>query len=46
MLDMAQNVTADLLASDIPGDRTAVVSEGRALRYSEFDAAAYHVAEM
>jgi len=46
MLDMAQNVTADLLASDIPGDRTAVVSEGGALRYSEFDAAAYHVAEV
>jgi non-ribosomal peptide synthetase component F len=46
MLDMAQNVTANLLASDIPGDRTAVVSEGGRLRYSEFNAAAHHVVEV
>ena len=29
MLDLAQNVTVDRLAADIPGERTAVVSEER-----------------
>ena len=31
MLDLAQNVTVDRLAADIPGERTAVVSEGGTL---------------
>ena len=31
MLDIAQNLTVDRLAADIPGERTAVVSEGGTL---------------
>lgn len=46
MLDLVQNPTADLLATNTPGDRTAVVSAGGALRYSEFHAAVYHIAEV
>ena len=39
MLDTAQHLTVDRLAldvGDVPGERTAVVSEDGALRYSEF----------
>jgi amino acid adenylation domain-containing protein len=46
MLDLAQKVTVDRLTAGIPGDRTAVVSEGGNLRYSEFDAAANHIAKV
>ena len=46
MLDTAQNVTVDRLAADIPGERTAVVSEGGTLRYSEFVGAVNHIAEV
>ena len=46
MLDVAQNVTVDRLAAEIPGERSALVSEGGTLRYSEFDAAVNHIAEI
>jgi amino acid adenylation domain-containing protein len=46
MLDLGQNVTVDRLAANIPGERTAVVSQGGTLRYSEFDAAVNHIAEV
>jgi amino acid adenylation domain-containing protein len=46
MLDLAQNVTVDRLTADIPGERTAVVSEGGTLRFAEFDAAVNHIAEV
>lgn len=46
MLDFAQDMTVDRLVEDIPGDRTAVVSEGGTLRYSEFTAAVNCVAEV
>src|SRR5258705_7586862 len=46
MLDLAQNVTVDRLTAGIPGERTAVVSEGGNLLYSEFDAAANHIAKV
>jgi amino acid adenylation domain-containing protein len=46
MLDLAQNTAADLLGPNIPGERTAVVSDGGALHYSEFHAAVDHTAEV
>ena len=46
MLDLAQNMTVDRLAAGIPGECTAVVSEGGTLRYSEFDGAVNHIAEV
>src|SRR5689334_1832971 len=46
MLDFALDMTVDRLATDIPGDRIAIVSEAGALRYSEFNAAVNHVAEV
>jgi amino acid adenylation domain-containing protein len=46
MLDIAQNLTVDRLAADIPGERTAVVSEGGTLRYSEFVGAVNHIADV
>jgi amino acid adenylation domain-containing protein len=46
MLDLGQNVTVDRLAANIPGERTAVVSQNGTLRYSEFDAAVNHIAEV
>jgi non-ribosomal peptide synthetase component F len=46
MLDLAQNVTVDRLAADIPGERTAVVSEWVALTYSELVGAVNHIAEV
>jgi len=49
MLDIAQHLTVDRLAldvGDVPGERTAVVSEDGALCYSEFVGAVNHVANM
>ena len=46
MLDLAQNVTVDRLAADIPGERTAVVSASGALSYAEFVGAVNHIAEV
>jgi amino acid adenylation domain-containing protein len=46
MLDVAPNLTVDRLAAGIPGGRTAVVSEGRSLRYSEFVGAVNHISEV
>jgi amino acid adenylation domain-containing protein len=46
MLDIAQNLTVDRLVADIPGERTAVVSESGTLRYSEFVGAVNHIAEV
>jgi amino acid adenylation domain-containing protein len=46
MLDLALEVTVDRFTADIPGERTAVVSEGGTLRYSEFEAAVNHIAEV
>src|SRR5882757_4968785 len=46
MLDIAQNLTVDRFTADIPGERTAVVTEGGTLRYSEFDSAVNHIAEV
>lgn len=46
MLDIAQNLTVDRFTADIPGERTAVVAEGGTLRYSEFDGAVNHIAEV
>ncbi|AGB25697.1 amino acid adenylation enzyme/thioester reductase family protein [Mycobacterium sp. JS623] len=46
MLDFALDMTVDRLAADISGDRIAVVSESGTLRYSDFDAAVNHVAEV
>jgi long-chain acyl-CoA synthetase len=46
MLDTARGVTVDRLAADIPGERTAVVSEGGTLHYSEFVGAVNHMAEV
>ncbi len=46
MLDLAQNMTVDRLAVNMPGERTAVVSWGGTLSYSEFDTAVDHMAEV
>ena len=46
MLDLAQNVAVDRLSADIPGERTAVMSEGVSLTYSEFVGAVNHIAEV
>ena len=46
MLDLAQNVAVDRLSADIPGERTAVMSEGASLTYSEFVGAVNHIAEV
>ena len=45
MLDLAQNLTVDRLAADVPGERTAVVLAGVTLSYAEFDAAVNRIAE-
>ena len=46
MIDVAQDVTVDRLAADIPGERTAVVSASGVLSYAAFGAAVNHMAEV
>ena len=44
MIDIAQDVTVDRLAADIPGERTAVVSASGVLSYAAFGGAVNHMA--
>ena len=46
MIDITQDETVGQLVANIPGQRTAVVSECGTLCYSEFDAAVNHIAEV
>jgi len=46
MRNVSQSRTVDRLAADVPGERTALISAGGTLRYSEFDAAVNHIAEL